>query len=145
MQGLAEMNENPVRLVPEMASLRLLVLDFVRGYIGRWGASPSYGEIAHALGTNRKRVFKAVKSLSADGALLRVPGPRGLSLPEAEDAALRQLRSLGWSIDRAGRRISRGGVTTRALPAVAVLDYDPGHDESGDDRQGSGRAAAENH
>jgi Mn-dependent DtxR family transcriptional regulator len=57
----------PRRLSPEMASFRLLVLACVREYIEANHDSPSYGEIAAALGSNRTRVRKAVKQLAAEG------------------------------------------------------------------------------
>lgn len=118
---MAEVDGDRPRLRPAMASMRLIVLDFVRTYIERWGASPSYGEIAAHACTDRGRVRKAVKSLAADGMLLRRPGPRGLSLPARRDDALRMLRELGYHIDETART-----VTNRPLPPLPVLDYDPG-------------------
>lgn len=77
------------RLCPEMASFRALVLDFVRDYIARWGQSPSYGEIAAGLASNRTRVKRALRSLELAGLLLRRPGTRGISLPgDIEQARL---------------------------------------------------------
>ncbi|WP_152608735.1 LexA family transcriptional regulator [Croceibacterium mercuriale] len=86
-------------LAPDMASFRLLVLGFVRDYIGLMHASPSYGEIAAELDSSRKRVMKAVRSLERDGLLIRAAGPRGLRLPSLRDAAIRQLRDAGFFID----------------------------------------------
>ena len=120
------------RLRPGMASLRLLVLDFVRQYWARWGGSPSYGEIAGGLATNRVRVQRAVRLLVQRGELLRVPGPRGLFLPGSEAGALQVLRALGWTVEGEGR-----GVTQSSLPAPPLLDYCPGHDQSGDEETGS--------
>lgn len=91
----------PRRLKPEMASQRLLVLDFVRDYLTRWGASPSHGEIAAGLSIHPDRVRRAIRKLVRDGMLVRRAGPRGLSLPEAEAEAIRQLRG------RVGRSIRR--------------------------------------
>jgi hypothetical protein len=72
-----------------MASFRALVLDFVRDYIARWGQSPSYGEIAAGLTSNRTRVKRALRSLELAGLLLRRPGTRGISLPgDIEQARL---------------------------------------------------------
>ena len=113
-----------------MASLRLLVLAFVRRYITEWGASPSYGEIAAALDTSRTNIHWAVRSLASDELILRRPGPRGLALPEMREEALRVLRGLGWVVmvdeghvlpplDRAG------AVTNPILPGMPVLDYIP--------------------
>ena len=119
------------QLRPEMASLRLKVLAFVRKYIREHGGSPSYGEIAAGLDTNRERVRKAVKRLIGAGELARVPGPRGLVLPEDEGAALRRLAAAGWAIDR-GRRT----VTNRPLQDGFDLDYlPPGN--AGDDHASS--------
>lgn len=140
-----------LRLAPDMASLRLLVLSFVRAYIGRWGASPSYGEIAAATRSNRTRVRKAVRSLSDDGLILRAAGPRGLSLPDRRDEALRVLKALGWEIwpserdSGAGKLVapSTSGVTNRPLQLADLLGYHrrlPG-DEAGPlekEQEGSG-------
>lgn len=118
-----------LRLAPDMASLRLLVLAFVRDYFGKWDASPSYGEIAAAMTppSNRTRIRKAVKSLVADGLLLRSPGPRGLKLPDSREAALRVLRELGWRIDEditaAFPADRREGVTNPPLLPPPELDY----------------------
>ena len=114
------------QLRPEMASLRLKVLAFVRGYIRAHGGSPSYGEIAAGLNTNRERVRKAVKRLIANGELARVPGPRGLALPDDERAALRRLEAAGWAIDPAART-----VTNRPLQRGFDLDYVRGEPEGG--------------
>lgn len=117
-----------LRQRPEMASCKLLVLKFVRQYIADWAGSPSLGEIAHALGTNRTRVRRAIKRLEADGQLVRVPGPRGLSLPEEEPLAVRQLRARGWTINPGDRTATppasgRQSVTKEPLLPPAELDY----------------------
>ena len=88
-----------LRLRPDMTSRRLLVLAFVRDYIARWGASPSYGEIANGLSISPTRARQQVKALVSSGQLLRRPGPRGLSLPTLRDEALRLLREHGYVID----------------------------------------------
>lgn len=108
----------PPRLSATMASQRLLVLDFVRDYIDRWGGSPSLGEIGAALNIDRMRVKRAIRSLAADGMLRRTPGPRGLALPDAEADALRQLRALGWTINP-----TEEVVTKATLLPPAALDY----------------------
>lgn len=123
MSGGAEINgghagdATALRLAPDMASLRLLVLSFIRAYIGRWGASPSYGEIAAATRSNRTRVRKAVRSLSDDGLILRAAGPRGLSLPDRRDEALRVLKALGWEI-RPSEQDSGAGKLVAPAPSV---------------------------
>ena len=144
-------------LTPEMASLRLLVLDFVREYICRWGHSPSYGEIANGTNTHREGARRAVKSLVGDRMLLRVPGPRGLSLPSQRDQAIELLRQQGYVVDEDIGHVAppisaRTGslvADTPLLPAAA-LDYFPADDEAdgndnGPDEEGereSGREAA---
>ena len=133
---------DPPRLRPDMASLRLLALDFVRRYIGQWGASPSYGEIAAGLDTNRTRIRKAVKSLAADGLLLRTPGARGLALPETRENALHVLRSLGWTVDASARAVAAPGVdpvvTNMPLQAPPLLDYVPNAEARGAPDSGIG-------
>lgn len=118
----------PLRLAPDMASLRLQVLAFVRLYITRWGEGPSYGEIAEATGTNRTRVKKVISRLIGQGLLLRTPGMRGLILPDQQDRALNLLRDLGWTIDPEGTRLAAPAhetvVTNPALHEDGVLHYD---------------------
>lgn len=121
---------------PEMASLKLLVLKFVTEYIQQWHGSPSLGEIGAALGTNRTRVRRALRTLVAEGQLMRVPGPRGLSLPDDEPVAVRQLRARGWTINpgtrtatpprSSGPASERKSVTNQPLLPPAELDYVPG-------------------
>jgi hypothetical protein len=91
--------EAAMRLRPDMTSRRLLVLAFVRDYITKWGASPSYGEIANGLCISPTRARQLVKALVLSGQLLRRPGPRGLSLPTLREEALRLLREHGYVID----------------------------------------------
>jgi len=108
------------RLKPAMVALRLLVLDFIHDYIHQWRISPSLGEIAAALSIDRKQAHKAVLSLASTGLVLKGPGARGLALPDQRDEAVRLLRSLGWSIDDAGRL-----ATNRPLMEGPVIDYIP--------------------
>lgn len=117
----------PARLTPSMASFRLLVLDFVRQYLSRWGQAPSYSEIAAGLGADRSRVRHAVKKLVRQGLLMQAPHPRGLSLPEDMARAIDALRSAGWTIDAGSK-----SATNAALPGAVVLDY-----ASADDSQAS--------
>jgi biotin operon repressor len=137
MDGASNLNEVPapdLRLTPAMASLRLLVLRFVRQYLTSWSASPSYGEIAAALGTNRTRVRKAVKSLSVDGLLLRTPGPRGLILPDDLTEAARLLALHGYRVEPAAHR----RVTHSPLQDDPVLDYFPGGSAGARGNEGGG-------
>ncbi|WP_375290896.1 LexA family protein [Qipengyuania sp.] len=111
-----------VKLTPEMASFRLLALAFIRDYVGRTGQSPSYGEIAAALDSNRNRVRKAVKSLAEEGLIIRTPGHRGLALPSMREEAVRQLRALGWSVDEDAEQ-AIPPVTNPPLLPPAALTY----------------------
>ncbi len=112
----------PVKLTAEMASFRLLVLAFIRDYWCSVGASPSYGEIAAGLDSNRDRVRKAVKSLHRDGLVLRTPGPRGIKLPSVLEESVRQLRELGWRVDE-DLQEARAPVTNPPLLPPAALTY----------------------
>lgn len=110
------------RLRPEMASFRLLALRFVRQYIADYGMSPSQGEIARGLDATRTRVRDALKSLAADGLLLRTPGERGLRLPDEREAALQTLRALGYRVE--GEVVTdEGARPVSTLPAGPELDY----------------------
>lgn len=127
-----------------MASFRLLVLNFVCDYIENWGGSPSYGEIAAGTERSRKTVKHAVLSLVGEGLLLRRPGPRGLSLPDHQQAAVRQLRDLGWTIDedlQVAIPDADGAPHSPLLPP-AELDYvgdlAMGGDETDGKTQGAG-------
>lgn len=113
----------PARLRPEMASRKLQVLAFIREYIGHWGGSPSFREIAAGCDTNVTRVKEAVRKLTAEGLLLRTPGPRGLALPTERDAALRVLKALGWAIDEDLAAAIAPAVTHSTLLMAPALDY----------------------
>lgn len=108
----------PPRLSAEMASQRLLVLDFVRRYIARWKYSPSQGEIAAGLSIDAGKVRHAIRSLARDGLIIRRPGARGLILPDTEAEAIRQLRALGWIVNPADEVIAKS-----TLLPPAALDY----------------------
>lgn len=67
-------------MTPHQANL----LEFVRSQIEIYGVSPSYAEMAHALGVrSRSMVVAVVKALIRDGHLRRAAKgqPRGLRLP----------------------------------------------------------------
>ena len=139
----AQPGQVPDKLAPDMASFRLLVFAFVRDYISLMGASPSYGEIANKLKSNRTRVKRAVLSLVQDGLLLRTPGPRGLRLPTMRDEAIRQLRDLGWVVDEEVLRLGPPGVTNPTLLPPPELDY-PSRRRTGDiDGEQGGQGAGE--
>ena len=110
------------RLSPEMVSRRLQVLAFVRDYLAKWRKSPSQGEIAAGLGVARTTVRRSLRSLWAEGLLLRTPGERGLTLPEEREAAVRTLAALGCTVWHGGQLL--GGPVSTLLPG-GVLDYLP--------------------
>lgn len=117
------------RLSPEMASFRALVLGFVRSYLTEWGQSPSYGEIAAGLGSNRTRVKRAVVSLERAGLLLRTPGTRGLALPD--------------EIERARQLLERAGLFDANRPSgpQARLGARSGSGAAGNSREDGGAEA----
>jgi biotin operon repressor len=124
------------RLEPAMVSFRVLVSDFARRYISTNGTGPSYGEIAAGLSTNRERVRKAVKRLVRDGVLVRVPGPRGLRMPEQVHEAIELLRMAGWAVNE-----DIETVTKRPLLPPAELRYPKRGSIEGND--GNGQQADE--
>ena len=129
--------EESRRLSAQMASRRLLILEFVQDYIGHRHVSPSYSEIAAGCGTNRTRVKDAIHKLVRDGLLLRRPGPRGLALPSERDAAVRVLSELGYLVFDA-----KAAVTKSTLLTTPALDYNPAHGETGGQESDSSRSAA---
>jgi len=114
-------------LSPDMASFRGLVLAFVRQYIEEWQQSPSYGEIAGALESNRTRVRRAIRSLESDSLILRTAGPRGLRLPDQRENAVRMLRELGYNVDDRA-----AAVTNPPLLSPPALDYPAAQKSAGD-------------
>jgi len=108
------------RLRPAMVSLRLQVLDFIHEYIAQWRHSPSLGEIAAAVGVRRQYAHQIVGNLTASGLLIKIPGPRGLRLPQQRDEAVQLLRSLGWNVDDRAHE-----ATNRRLMEGPAIDYTP--------------------
>ncbi len=125
------------QLHPEMTSFRLQLLAFIRGYIGEWQRSPSYGEMAAALDVSRDRIKKSVKSLARDGLLLRTPGPRGLALPEQREEALKLLAELGWQVNPVEMTVGQAA-SLYPLGDRPPLDYVSGHgqEQGGAEAQG---------
>lgn len=113
--------DEALRLQPAMASRKLLMLAFIRAYIGRWGGSPSLSEIAEGTGSSRDGVKKALRALEAEGLILRRPGARGIALPDRLADAVRELRAHGFTVDD---DILRHPFPP--LPPKPELDYDPG-------------------
>lgn len=129
-------------LRPEMASLKLQVWRFIRDYHAQWKASPSYGEIIAGTGSTRSAVRHAVRQLVAEGRLIRVPGPRGLHLPSACEAALRALEEAGYVIDREAQRVE-GPYPTLMPPAeLTYPEPEPCRDPEIDDRTKPDRKSA---
>ena len=65
--GSAGVNKSMVaqyRRSPSMVSTKLQVLDFAKAYFLRWGSSPSYGEIAGAVGIGRSRARDMVRTVA---------------------------------------------------------------------------------
>jgi DNA-binding IclR family transcriptional regulator len=112
--------DETLRLQPAMVSRKLLVLSFVRSYIGRWGGSPSISEIAEGTGSPRGGVKSALRVLAGEGLIVRRPGARGIALPDRLADAVRELRDAGYIVDN---DLVRGPDQT--LPLHVELDYDP--------------------
>lgn len=117
-----------------MVNRKALVLSFIKQYFADHGCSPSYGEIAAGLNTNRERVYHAVRQLTDDGDIVRVPGQRrSIALPDpseqlSEVDALRQLRRIGWRIDLSAMNLLGPlalPVTNPTLPLIPELDHIP--------------------
>lgn len=152
--------EAPGSLVPEMASRKLLVLNFCRMYIERWGAGPSYGEIAAAQGIAPKTARHHVLTLAREGQLVVTRGlRRSITLPDKHGHAIAILRKEGWTVDEDAMLASPPRllglvdvlsgpitlpVTNMGLPVPRELDDIPASDGGSDvgDGQCSARAAA---
>jgi SOS-response transcriptional repressor LexA len=113
------------RLTPTMRSRKLQALDFIKRYFAQWGQSPSLDEIAGALGVSKQRAAELVHQLSLDLQIRRVRGKtRGITLIDrseeiSEADVLLRLAGLGWQL---------APLTENGLPALPVLDHDPGRD-----------------
>ena len=132
------------RLTPQMASRKLLALDFVKQYFARWGGSPSLDEIAAALGVSKQRASELVRALAEDGQILRTPGARrGLDLPEPAQTPSRadlllMLSDQGWTLTDDGLliapeadRVEPAALTKAGLTLVPELDH-VAPDDTGD-------------
>lgn len=117
--------ENEFRLTPAMTSRKLQVVSFAKQYLERWGRSPSYGEIAAAIGISPSRARAVVRSAVKDGLMYRQRGARrGISFPrppltsaEAEEL-LARLREAGF----AGAERTPCTITT--LPMIAAPEQE---------------------
>lgn len=109
------------RLRGDMTSRKLIVLGFVTRYLAEHPGSPSYGEIARGCGISRSAAKRIVRRLEIDEKLVRGHGARrGIMLPSMRDAALSQLRALGYVVDDDTQRIATPGTKT-TLPRVPEL------------------------
>lgn len=130
------MTDQPLRLTPTMVSRKLQALDFITRYIGRWGGSPSYDEIANELGVSKTRARTLVRQLTRDGHIVRERGAhRAIALAEGSDrasvaAALQQLRRRGFVVDEDLFTVS-APCTNPPLPELPPLQHIPGT-ETGD-------------
>ena len=130
------------RLTPERVSLKRQAMTFIRDYIAAAGGSPSYGEIANALGVHRVSVLRLVRALVREGELLQIPGQRGLVLPDQRDEARRVLERMGFTViapeGRGGAAAGGEYVTNRNLTEPPLLDYPfSGADGDGDGGEGT--------
>lgn len=126
------------RRSPRMVSTKLQVLDFAKAYFLRWGRSPSYGEIGNAVGINRSRARDMVRTLTAEGEILRESGDRrrmsfpGLEQQVSEGDAILALRAAGWTVNPDGQVFQRSTASTfPPLPRVPELEQIPVTDDGG--------------
>ncbi|WP_260591502.1 hypothetical protein [Sphingomonas sp. TF3] len=144
--GSAGVNKSMVaqyRRSPSMVSTKLQVLDFAKAYFLRWGSSPSYGEIAGAVGIGRSRARDMVRTLTAEGEILRAPGDRrrmsfpGLEQHVSEGDAILALRAAGWTVNPDGQVFERSTASTfPPLPRVPELEQTPVTDDGGQQNVG---------
>ncbi|MCW3837832.1 LexA family protein [Sphingomonas canadensis] len=113
----------PVPLTPAMSSRRLQALGFIELYFVAHGESPTYSEIAAALGVSSERAKELVRQLEARGMLRRTGARRGLVLTEpaamvSRNQALLLLRREGWRIDVATRTATLPNLTLPLAPEL---------------------------
>jgi SOS-response transcriptional repressor LexA len=142
------------RQSPTAASRRVLALSFIREYFDRHGESPSFGEIAAALGLGCtvKDVSRIVRALDRAGDVVHVPGARrGIRLPDAIDEiatreALLVLRRRGWVVNEGARTVAgaikSGDDRASATGDIASSGLLAAGDANGIDEAREGRRAA---
>lgn len=119
--------DDAYRLTPTRASRKLAALEFIKRYWAARGASPSYSEIANALGITKKDVHRIVHELDECGLVILTDRPaRKIDLPEPSahfsiGDALVLLQREGFTIIGDGGDPDRP-VTLAGLPLVAELD-----------------------
>jgi len=136
-----------LRLSPTSSNLKRLTLEFIKRYWAEFGSSPSYGEIAAELGTNRERVRVIVQQLGRAGEVVLTGGARGILLPDladrfSESDALRRLRELGWSHELGRLFPPQRILTNSTMPMLAELNHIPDV-EIGDNHNGHRRRAGQ--
>lgn len=117
------------RLTATMRSRKLQALDFIKRYFAMFGHSPSYDEIAAALGVSKQRAAELVARLSAEAQIERVAGKvrsiglpgRGAELSEAD--VLLRLKELGWAIAGDARTVT-APLTEKRLTELPFLDHE---------------------
>jgi hypothetical protein len=140
-------------LSPTMSSTQNLALAFIQGYFGRWGVSPTLGEISAHLSTSRKRAHEIVHQLATKRLLEVTAGKaRGIRLVDrtqelSENQVLARLLAEGWTIGAGSRIIfppgDAQGVTENGLFLLPLLDHDHDPDQAGtkDGKTDEGRRA----
>lgn len=122
----------PFRIAATASSRRLHALSFIKSYWAEHGGSPSFGEIAAALRSDRPTVSRIVQSLDRSGDIIRASGSRrGILLPDKLDQvttadALLILRRRGWSINgEAGSAIVMSSVVSVPPVTSPQLELPP--------------------
>lgn len=126
--------DDEYRLTPTRTSRKLAALEFTKRHWAQRGASPSYSEIANALGISKKAVHRLVHDLADDGlVILTDRAERKIDLPEPAahitiGDALVLLRREGVRVLNDGIDLGRE-VTIAGLPLIPELDHDPEVDD----------------
>lgn len=136
------------RLTPKMANRRVQVVSCVRQYIARYGASPSYREVAEIVGIRKSRVAQLIERAVELGELHRLPGARrGIALPgdrgepltPAEtEVLIARLRAAGYKVDEDVEVDPLVAVwTNTTLPPLIGLEHIPDVDVGGSSHEGT--------
>jgi hypothetical protein len=141
------------RLTPAMSSRKLHALDFIKRYFGKWGHSPTIGEIAAELRVSRQRAHGIVHQMAVEKMIEVVAGkPRGIRLIDraeelSETDVLLRLLADGWTVGHGDKivvppdsdpgpvaRLSEAlaQLTRTGLSELLELDHVPDPDQDGD-------------
>lgn len=119
----------PFHPTPTMVSRKVAALEFIKRYIVEWGVSPSIGEIANALGTNRSRISQILHQLASEGSIVRKTGERrNITLPDKVVEAVQLLRRAGYKVNGDAKELvgPHGFIVTNpTLPLLPELDHIP--------------------